>query len=185
MTLRLKFTMLVALSMIFPYLAADQPPTGKNETKKHASGTMLFEPSAYEKVVVVLTKGKEWKYYQFTPDKPLLLDVEGTTVLYFRARLLYDSTMKGDQNFTLSFGEQGLLGMKSDLLFYSFKAKKSSVSTMKNEPRLIPSAAHEFKVTIPNGKHGYVISLKGTSAHGALLRILIRKRDLHSEESSG
>ncbi len=87
--------------------------------------------------------------------------MEGTTTLYFRVRLVYDLTMKGDQNFTLTVQEQGTLGLKSDAMSYSFKAKKSSISTIKNNPQSVPSAAHEFMVTIPNGKHRYFFGNNG------------------------
>jgi len=163
-------------------LYAQQTQTQKNETKKQHSSKVLFEPKSYDKVAVTITKGKEWKYYQFSEKKPLVFEVQGTTIVYFRVRLLYDVTMKGDQNFTLAMQEQGMLGMKSDVLTYSFKAKKSSATKMKTDPQLVPSAAHEFKFTVPDGKHEYYFTLRGTAAPAALIRILIREKDLKQDE---
>src|SRR5262245_64602023 len=85
--------------------------TKKNLTKKKRTKhkMVLYEPASYDKMILLITKGKEWKYYRFTPDNPLKLDAEGTTILEFRIRLLYDATMKGGQNFTLTLEEDGLL----------------------------------------------------------------------------
>lgn len=159
-----------------------QTQTQKNRTRKrhHAARKILFEPTSYEKATVVKVKGKEWKYYEFSQANPLILEVNGTTVLYFRVRLIYDITMKGLQPFTLAIQEKGLLA-NTDLLSYSFKAKKSSVSVIKNDPQMVPSAAHEFKLTVPDGAHRYIFNLKGTPASAALLRILINKKDLEKE----
>src|SRR5262249_8363931 len=123
--------------------------TTKKRTKHKK---ILYEPSSYDKMILLITKGKEWKYYRFTPEKPMKLEAEGTTVLEFRIRLLYDTTMKGGQNFTLTLEEEGLLS-KSLAASFSFNAQKSRITTVKGEPQVVPSTGDEFKFTVPNGKH--------------------------------
>jgi hypothetical protein len=159
--------------------------TKKNLTKKKRTKhkKVLYEPASYDKMILLITKGKEWKYYRFTPEKPLKLEAEGTTVLEFRIRLLYDATMKGGQNFTLTLEEEGLL-TKSVAASFSFNAQKSRITSVKGEPQLVPSTGDEFKFTVPNGKHTYLVSLRGTDAKAAALRVLIPEKDVRQVKVS-
>lgn len=195
---KLALPLLCSLGLVFAMNISAQTETNKSTQSKQSTQTkkknltkkkrtkhrkVLYEPASYDKIILLITKGKEWKYYRFTPQTPLKLEAEGTTVLEFRIRLLYDSTMKGGQNFTLMLEEDGML-TKSLAASFSFNARKSRITTVKGEPQIVPSTGDEFKFTVPNGKHTYLLSLRGTDAKAAALRILIPEKDLRQVKAS-
>lgn len=161
--------------------AAPLPAAGSDSVVSRRAKNVrkvLLEPGGHEKVVLLVSKRKEYKYFKFTPRAPLTLEVVGPTTLSVMVRLLFDKTMKGTQDFSLRIEENGLLGSRKEVSTHSFKAHKSAVARLKDEPALVPSKAELLDIVVPAGNHSYHLALGGGSAATAIVRIQIPKKDL-------
>lgn len=171
-------TLIVCLAWVGTALApAAHAAAVKGKARKPRM--VLYAPTTYDRVAVLLHKGKEQKYYLFSRENPAKLELQGPTTLAVNVRLLYDVAMKGAQNFTIAVEENGMLGKRSEVASYSFTAQKSPVSTFKGEAEVVPSKAQKFKLEVPSGIHRYTISLRNTAASAAAIRILIPKKDIN------
>jgi hypothetical protein len=148
------------------------------QVKEKKPRQLVFEPSGYEKVALLVSKGSNYRYHQFSMTMPLKLDVEGPTNLEILIRILYDITMKGIQEYTMKIEEEGLLGARSEVGVHYLKAVKSRVSTLKDENTIVPSKAQTINLAVPKGKHVYHINFKAGLAKRALIRVLIPAKDL-------
>ena len=170
----------ININVVTMILSDAHAVTGKTKSAnpRAKQRKVLYAPTGYDRVGVIVNKGKEYKYYIFSRETPLKLELEGTTTLEVKVRLLYDVTMKGTQNFTVAIEQEGILGTRSQVASYSFTAEKSRISSLQGENGVVPSKAHGFKLVVPDGKHQYVITLRSTTAKSAAIRILIPKRDI-------
>jgi len=169
------------LAVLALVAAAPLPAAGADSAvskREKKVRTVLLEPGGYEKVVLVVSDRKEYKYFKFSPRTPLMLEVVGPTTLSVMVRLLFDKTMKGTQDFSLRIDENGLLGSRKEIGTHRLKAHKSTVAILKDEPALVPAKAETLDVIVPAGKHSYHFALGGGSAATAIVRILIPKKDL-------
>ena len=175
----------IAIPLVFLMLAGTILPHASNAAtaavtaqKKTPKRMILYAPTAYDRVVILVHKGKEYKYYLFSKATPVRLEIQGPTTLSVHVRLLYDLTMKGAQNFTVTVEEDGMLGRRSEVASSSFTAQKSPVSTIKGKTKAVPSKAESFKLDVPGGIHRYTINLRASAAPSAVIRIQIPKRDV-------
>lgn len=168
-------TILVTIAI----LSISQAVEGKSQAKRYIKQRkILYAPTGYEGVDILLNKGREYKYYIFSNRTPLKLEIEWATTLIVKVRLLYDITMKGKQNFALEIEEGGFLGAKSEIASYSFTTEKSRLSALQGDTAVVPSRAHTFKLKVPDGKHSYTISLRSMTLQSAAIRILIPESDI-------
>lgn len=152
---------------------------GSAVTKREAKvAKVLIEPGGYEKVVVLVSDRREYKYYRFSPPAPLTLEITGPTTLSVMVRLLFDQTMKGTQDFTLRVEEGGLLGSFTQIGVHNLKAHKSTVASLKDVKDLVPSKAETLDIVVPGGKHSYRILLGAGPKAVAIARVQIPKKDL-------
>jgi hypothetical protein len=152
------------------------PPTA-HAAARAKSRYLVYAPDAYTRVETIVTKQKEKKYYVFTPSKPIEFAVTGPTELRLATRLLYAVDMKGEQHYTVTITEHGLLGRTRDVATYTLTTRKSPVSTVAGKSRLVPATGRVVKLPVSAGSHRYQIHLSGTAAEAGL-RILIPKNDV-------
>jgi hypothetical protein len=152
------------------------PPTA-HAAARVKSRYLVYTPDAYTRVETIVTKQKEKKYYVFTPSKPIEFAVTGPTELRLATRLLYAVDMKGEQHYTVTITEHGLLGRTRDVATYTLTTRKSPVSTVAGKSRLVPATGRVVKLPVSAGSHRYQIHLSGTAAEAGL-RILIPKKNV-------
>ena len=165
--------LVLAAGVPSPATGADSSVT-KREKKVRR---VLLEPAGYEKVVLLVSDHKEYKYFKFTPGAPLALEVLGPTKLAVKVRLLFDTTMKGTQDFSLRIDEKGLLDPRKEVGAHRLKARKSTVAILKDDAAIVPAKAETFDLVVPSGRHTYSVTLGGGLA-AAIVRIEIPKKDL-------
>lgn len=148
-------------------------------TKREAKvAKTTIEPGGYERVVVLLSDRREYKYYRFSAATPLTLEISGPTTLSVMIRLLFDQTMKGTQDFSVRVEEGGPLGSVKESGVHSLKAHKSTVATLKDESALVPSKAETLDIAVPGGKHSYRLVLGAGPKTGAIVRVQMPTKDL-------
>lgn len=152
-------------------------PPAAHAAARAKSRHLVYAPDAYTRVETVVTKQKEKKYYVFTPSKPIEFTVTGPTKLRLATRLLYAVDMKGEQHYTVTITEHGLLGRTNDVATYTLTTRKSPVSTLAGNSKLVPAEGRVVKLPVSAGSHRYQIHLSGTAAEAGL-RILIPKKDV-------
>ena len=152
-------------------------PPAAHAAARAKSRYLVYTPDAYTRVETIVTKQKEKKYYVFTPSKPIEFTVTGPTELRLATRLLYTVDMKGEQHYTVTITEHGLLGRTRDVATYTLTTRKSPVSTVAGKSRLVPATGRVVKLPVSAGSHRYQIHLSGTAAEAGL-RILIPKKDI-------
>ncbi len=145
--------------------------------KSAKSRYFVYTPDAYTRVETVVTRQKEKKYYVFTPSKPIEFSVTGPTELRLATRLLYAVDMKGEQHYTVTITEHGLLGRTRDVATFTLTTRKSPVSTVVGNSTLVPAEGRIVTLPVSAGSHRYQIHLSGAAEAG--VRILIPKKDVH------
>lgn len=154
------------------------PPPAAHAAARARSLYLVYTPDAFSRVETVVTKQKEKKYYIFTPSKPIEFAVTGPTELHLATRLLYAVDMKGEQHYTVTITEHGLLGRTRDVATYTLTTRKSPVSTVAANSKLVPAEGRVVTLPVPAGSHRYQIHLSGPAAEAGV-RILIPKKDVH------
>jgi len=138
---------------------------------------LLYTPDVFARTETIITRKKEKKYYVVTSSKPLEFSVTGPTDLRLSSRLLYTTEMKGEQHYTLSVTDDGLLGSRQ-VAAYTFATRKSPISTVAGGAKLVPGVNRSIVLPVPSGRHRYQLHLSGTTAAEAAVRILIPKKDV-------
>lgn len=166
---------IVAIVAMFTVMSL--APPAAHTAARAKSRYLVYAPDAYTRVETVVTKQKGKKYYVFTPSKPIEFAVTGPTELRLATRLLYAVDMKGEQHYTVTITEHGLLGRTRDVATYTLTTRKSPVSTLTGNSTLVPAEGRVVKLPVSMGSHRYQIHLSGTAAEAGL-RILIPKKDV-------
>ena len=102
----------------------------------------------------------------------------GPTELHLATRLQYAVDMKGEQHYTVTITEHGVLGRTRDVATYTLTTRKSPVSTVVGKSTLVPAEGRIVALPVSAGSHRYQIHLSGTAADAGV-RILIPKKDIH------
>jgi len=145
---------------------------------RKGSGTLIsLEPLSYDKIVTTIVQEKLITYYVASNERGVQLRTVGPTRLQISTRLNYDSTMKGDQRYSISIHE----GAKQILL--KPLATTKSVGVFYQEwKNVVPGKVNEFNIDVPKGEHIYKFDLEQTLAHSVSLKFSIPKNDLSNEK---
>lgn len=159
--------------------------TGANEAAmkfmfayKKGFGTLVsLEPLSYDKIVTAMVEEKLITYYVASTERGVQLRIVGPTRLRIGNRLNYDSTMKGDQKYSISIHE----GDKQILLKPLGTTK--SVGVFYQEWKdVVPGKVNEFYLAVPKGEHVYKFNVEQTLARSVSLKFSIPKTNLSNEE---
>lgn len=135
-----------------------------------------LEPlSPYEPVELV-SKEETAKYYRFSPDKPLKVEIIGPTMLRVFTRVENDHKMKGRINYRLQIKKDGKVEHT-----YMLNSRKSEVTTYKNNGKMIPGKAKIVVFEVPKGKHIYEIAPIDEDKKTLLGKIVFPKNDAKLE----
>ena len=126
-----------------------------------------------ESVTAFLSESRERTYYLLTREQPVRIRVSGPTQLTVKTRLDYDPGMVGKQMYVLNVLEKGEL-VKS----FHIESVRSSTVTYNDRPAIIPGAAKQLEIEVPQGVHTYEFQLASSQFLGACLRFLIPTIDV-------
>ncbi|MBI4721502.1 MAG: hypothetical protein HY769_00610 [Candidatus Stahlbacteria bacterium] len=128
-----------------------------------------FSPQTYSSVEKILVKEKERTYYKATKEKGVTVEVVGPTKLKVMTRLEFTPQMQGEQ----TYGLQVIEGEKKE---FTFKTKKSDVSSSASKGQYTPGVGKTVLLSVPKGTHKY--EFKPIGANSILLRLFIPEKDV-------
>ena len=135
-----------------------------------------IEPlSPYEPVELV-SKEEAAKYYRFSSDKSLKVEIIGPTMLRIFTRVENDHKMKGRINYRLQVKKDGKVEHT-----YMLNSRKSEVTTYKSNGKMIPGKAKIVVFDVPRGKHTYEITPIDKDKKTLLGKIVFPKNDTKLE----
>jgi hypothetical protein len=160
-------------------------PTGRHGYELTAVGGVVvdarvFESTAAKPSLVSLAPrtfdSVETLHYLVKKGKPVVLDVVGPTTVKVNTRLLYDSTMLGDQTYVIGVAEAG-----SPESLYRVDAEPSQTVVCRDRSDVIPGELRYFTLEIPKGAHAYTFRLVDAVAGGVAIKFYIPRGDLTNE----
>ena len=116
-------------------------------------------------------------YYVSSQTHPVQLRVIGPTKLRISTRLNYDSTMKGEQKYSVSVWEA-----EKKLKLKPLSTTKSVGVHYKEMSNYIPGKVNAFFIDIPNGEHIYKFNVGETNSKSVSMKFSIPQKDLKNEE---
>lgn len=108
-------------------------------------------------------------YYELTPEKPVILEIEGPKKLKIISRLNLESNTQDERVYSITVKEKNKI-IKST----HFRAYRSEVVHYKNHSEIIPSNPHNFFINVRKGVHRYEFILTGGTGCG--LRFLVETK---------
>ncbi len=136
-----------------------------------------YSPSESIKPVELIIKEDIVKYYRFSMQKPLKIDVNGPTELRILSRIENHYHMTGKINYRIQIIEKDNI-----LNTFQLSSKRSQITTYKKDSTLVPGKAREFAIEVPRGRHQYKIKLLEEGKSTILGRVLIPKSDIKLEK---
>ncbi len=130
-----------------------------------------FSPLQPSEPVDLITKESTVKYYRFSADKPLTVQVNGPTELRLLTRIENHYQMKGRIHYRIQVKEKGIA-----LNTYQLSSIRSEVTTYKNDKELVPGKACEFVINVPKGRHTYEVVPLDKDKNTILGRFLLPKK---------
>ncbi len=126
-------------------------------------------PLSYNTKLELVEDEKIINYYETTPEKPIILEIEGPKKLKIIARLNLKSDVQGEHIYSISIKEKGKT-IKST----TYRAYPSETVHYNNRPEILPSNPHTIFLNIRKGIHRYEFYIeKGTTCG---LRFLIEPK---------
>jgi hypothetical protein len=145
----------------------------KTEKKQWIS----YTPSGKIDPVELIIKEDIVKYYRFSKENPLTVDINGPTELRVLTRIENHYHMQGKINYRIQVIEKGKV-----INTYQLSSKRSEVTVYKKDKSLVPGKAREFAIEVPRGNHQYKLVLIDESKNTILGRLLIAKKDVKLEK---
>ena len=123
----------------------------------------------YNSIIEVVEEEKIIKYYELTKDQPVRLKLSGPENLKITVRLNYDDKVFGEQQFNIIVDDNGKIDKNT------LKCYKSDIITYYNRKDIVPSNAKNIYLKLSSGQHSISLSLEGSTASSAALRLMIEK----------
>ncbi len=136
-----------------------------------------YSPSGKTEPVELIIKEDIIKYYRFSKENPLTIDINGPTELRVLTRIENHYHMQGKINYRIQVIEK-----EKVINTYQLSSKRSEVAVYKKDKSLIPGKAREFAIEVPRGHHQYKLVLIDESKGSILGRLLIAKKDVKLEK---
>jgi hypothetical protein len=108
------------------------------------------------------------RYRKLVKGEPLRFAVEGPCRVRVPARLNFDPSMSGAQSFVLTVNEG-----RNEVARAGFRAARAPAGSYIEDPATLPSSGRTIRFSVPAGSHELRISLGGTLAKSAAVRIEI------------
>lgn len=146
-------------------------------TKGKKIDWIAYSPMQPSEPVELVTKETRVKYYRFSKEKPLKIEIIGPTELRVLSRFENHYNMKGRIHYRLQIRENGKV-----LNSYQLSNTLSDITVYQDNNSLIPGKACEFVIEVPSGIHVYEILPLDEDKRTILGRILIPKKDVKLKE---
>jgi hypothetical protein len=137
---------------------------------------IAYSPMRPSEPVDLISKESTISYYRFSFQNPLNIEIIGPTELRVLTRVENHYEMKGRIHYRVQVKEAGKV-----LNTYQLSSERSETAVYKENKDLIPGKACEFVITVPKGKHNYMIFPMDEDKSTLLGRLLIPKKDVTLE----
>ena len=127
--------------------------------------------------VNVVEGEKSIAYYTALPGKPVRYHVVGPVVLDLTSRLDFDSSMRGEQHYTVRVRE----GTRT-IRDFDFKTTKAIAAAYSNLPDRTPSKFDRGRIEIPAGSHEILVDLLRPLRSAAEIHAAIPQPTIGGEE---
>ncbi len=111
-------------------------------------------PTAHQPAKHIVTGTKEIKYYELQAGIPLQITGDGPGLLKITSRLAFNSRMGREEVYRLKVSQ----GIKVIGTYY-FTSERSTNSTIKEAPELVPAKWRTCEIEVPAGKQTFDITL--------------------------
>lgn len=145
-------------------------------TKGKKISWMSYSPMPPAQPVELITGDNITKYYRFSDEKPLMVEVNGPTQLRVFTRIENHYRMKGRIHYRIQV-------MENDEVVntYQLSSVRSEVTVYSENYDLIPGKGCEFIIEAPAGRHVYKIVPLDEDKNTVLGRLFIPKKDVKIE----
>lgn len=126
-------------------------------------------PLSYNTKLELVEDEKVINYYETTPEKPVILEIEGPKKLKIISRLNIKSGAQGEQVYSINIKEKGKT-IKST----TYRAHPSETVHYNNRPGILPSNPHTIFLNVRKGIHRYEFYIENNNPCG--LRFLIESK---------
>ncbi len=147
------------------------------KTREKKINWVSLSPLYPKEPVDLVSRENVIHYFRFSKSKPLIVKINGPTILRILNRLENHYYMKGRINYRLQVKEDG--DVKNTYLLSSVR---SEITSYKNDGEKIPGKAKEIVINVPGGTHIYEIVPLDKDKNSILGRILFPKNDIKLEE---
>jgi len=132
-----------------------------------------YSPKSHSEPIHLISRESTTNYYRFTPEKPLVIEINGPTEIRVLTRSENKYNMKGRINYRLQIKENNEV-----INIYQLSSKPSEITSYKTIKELIPGKACEFVIIVPKGKHRYEIIPLDKDKKSILARLFIPEKDV-------
>jgi hypothetical protein len=145
-------------------------------TKAKKQDWIAFSPLAPSEPVELISRETCIKYYRFSVDKPLKIEIIGPTELRVLTRIENHFDMKGRIHYRLQ-----VKSANEVVNTYQMSSRRSEIAMYKDDKNLIPGKACEFVIDVPKGRHVYEVFPLDKDKNTILGRCLIPEKDVSLE----
>lgn len=126
-------------------------------------------PLSYNSIMELVEDERIVNYFELTPQKGVILELDGPKRLKVISRLNIPLSTPGEQTYTIEVKEKG-----KRIKSVSFRAYPSETVYYKNRSDMVPSNPHNLYLNIPKGMKRYEFSID--SNWGGGLRFMVEER---------
>jgi hypothetical protein len=146
-------------------------------TKAKKQEWIVYSPVQPSYPVDLISRETTVNYYRFSIEKPLIVEINGPTMLRVLTRIENHYHMKGRIHYRVQVKENDKV-----INTYQLSSRRSEVAVYKDDHDLIPGKACEFVIDVPKGRHTYEILPLDQDKSSVLGRLLFPKKDVKLEE---
>jgi len=162
------------------YLDKDEIPVAARyrftPKKPKKQDWIAYSPAPPSEPVELISRETSTKYFRFSYDKPLKIEVNGPTELRVLTRIENHYDMKGRILYRLQVKEGDEI-----INTYQMSSRRSEIAMYKEDRNLIPGKACEFIIDVPKGRHKYEVLPLDKDKNTVLGRCLIPEKDVSLE----
>lgn len=162
------------------YLKTDNVPVAARyrftPTKPKKQEWIAFSPATPSEPVDLISREVSVKYYRFSAEKPLTIEINGPTELRVLTRIENHYDMKGRILYRLQVKDE-----EKVVNTYQMSSRRSEIAMYKEGRNLIPGKACEFVIYVPKGRHSYEVTPLDKDKNTVLGRCLLPKKDVGLE----
>jgi hypothetical protein len=126
----------------------------KKGFKTSPNNMQELQPMVFQANRTVVVSGKDISYYELIHGRPLQLNIDGPKTLRILSRLLFNSEMGTEESFRIR-----VKSGKKVLGTFFMSTERSSDSTVKEQPDIVPGKWRTCEVIISSGEQVVSVEL--------------------------